>query len=64
MWVIVVYALSFFAVGGLRINMAGIIFQPGGGPYLVALTWALLVFGFIFIRTIELFLHRAPPSPP
>jgi hypothetical protein len=28
------------------------------GPYAAVLTWALSVFGFIFIRTIELFLHK------
>jgi hypothetical protein len=27
-------------------------------PYAIILTWALGVFGFIFVRTIELFLHR------
>ena len=35
--------------------------QPSGaGAYAVVLTWALGLFGFIFVRTIELFLHRSP----
>ncbi len=57
-WVIIVYAVSIVAVAGLWLNVAGIPFPPNVGPYAVALTWALCVFGFIFVRTIELFLHR------
>jgi hypothetical protein len=49
-------------VTGLWLNVAGLLFQPGVGPYAVALTWALCVFGFIFVRTIELFLHRRPET--
>jgi hypothetical protein len=60
-WVVVIYVLSIVAVAGLWFNVAGIRFPPGVGPYAVALTWALCVFGFIFVRTIELFLHRPPP---
>jgi hypothetical protein len=60
-WVVVIYALSIVAVAGLWFNVAGIRFPPSVGPYAVALTWALCVFGFIFVRTIELFLHRPPP---
>ena len=60
-WVILVYALSVTAVAGLWFNAVGIPFGPSMGPYAVVLTWALFVFGFIFVRTIELFLHRPPP---
>jgi hypothetical protein len=60
-WVILIYALSMVAVAGLWFNVAGIPFAPNAGPYAVALTWALFIFGFIFVRTMELFLHR-PPS--
>ena len=28
------------------------------GPYAAALTWALCVFGFIFVRSIDVFLSR------
>ena len=59
-WVVIIYAVSIVAVAGLWLNVAGIPFPPSVGPYAVVLTWALCVFGFIFVRTIELFLHRAP----
>lgn len=61
-WVIVIYAVSSFAIAGLWLNVAGIPSTPGVGPYAIVLTWALCIFGFIFVRTIELFLHR-PPAP-
>lgn len=57
-WVIVIYVGSVLAVGGLWLNVAGYPFLSSAGPYAVVLTWALCVFGFIFVRTIELFLHR------
>lgn len=57
-WVVIVYAVSTVAVAGLWLNVAGIPFPPNVGPYAAVLTWALCVFGFIFVRTIELFLHR------
>jgi hypothetical protein len=58
LWVVIVYAVSTVAVAGLWLNVAGIPFSPSVGPYAVVLTWALCIFGFIFVRTIELFLHR------
>jgi hypothetical protein len=58
-WVVIVYAISLVAVAGLWLNSAGIPFPPSVGPYAVALTWALCVFGFIFVRTIDIFLSRA-----
>jgi len=61
-WVVVIFAISVAVVMGLWLNVAGIPFRPSVGPYAVALTWALGVFGFTFIRTIEIFLHRGPPS--
>jgi hypothetical protein len=61
-WVVLIYALSIIAVAGLWLNVAHILFAPSAGPYAVVLTWALFIFGFIFVRTIELFLHRPPPS--
>ena len=57
-WVIAIYVISIVVVAGLWLNVAGRPFHPNVGPYAVALTWALCVFGFIFVRTIELFLHR------
>ena len=45
-------------VAALWLNAAGVWYPPGVGAYAVVLTWALCIFGFIFVRTIELFLHR------
>jgi uncharacterized protein YybS (DUF2232 family) len=56
-WVVIIYAVSTVLVAGLWLNVVGIPFSPNAGPYAVILTWALCVFGFIFVRTIELFLH-------
>ncbi len=58
-WVVLIYAISLVAVAGLWLNVAGIPFPSSVGPYAVALTWALCVFGFIFVRTIDIFLSRA-----
>lgn len=60
-WVIITYALSIVAVAGLWLNV-GILYRPNVGPYAIALTWALCIFGFIFVRTIEIFLHRTPDT--
>jgi hypothetical protein len=57
-WVVVIYALSLTTVVALWLNAAAIPLPPSVGPYAVALTWALCVFGFIFVRTIDIFLHR------
>jgi hypothetical protein len=61
-WVVITIAISIVAVIGLWLNVAGIPFRSSVGPYAVALTWALCVYGFIFVRTIEIFLHHDPPS--
>ena len=58
-WVVIIYVLSLVSVVGLWLNAAGIPLPPSAGPYAVALTWAICVFGFIFVRTIDIFLHRA-----
>jgi len=62
LWVIVVDGLSLLAIAGLCMNVRGVPNPPNIGPYAVVLTWSLCMFGFIFVRTIELFLHRAPGS--
>ena len=59
-WVVIINAISIVAVAGLWLNVAGVPFRSSVGPYAVVLTWALCIFGFIFVRTIELFLHRVP----
>lgn len=63
LWVIAIYCVSVAAVAGLWLNVTGLLFSPSAGPYAIALTWALCVFGFIFVRTIAIFLHRTPPDP-
>ena len=59
-WVVIIYAVSIVGVVDLWLNVAGIPFVSSVGPYAAVLTWVLCVFGFIFVRTIELFLHRGP----
>ena len=61
-WVVIIFAISIVVVLSLLLNVAGVPFRSGVGPYAVALTWALGVFGFIFVRTMEIFLHREPPA--
>jgi hypothetical protein len=60
LWVVAVYGISVVAVLRLWLNVVGWPQPPGLGAYAVVLTWSLGIFGFIFVRTIELFLHRAP----
>ena len=62
LWVVVVYGISVVAVLRLWLNVVGWPQPSGLGAYAVVLTWALGLFGFIFVRTIELFLHRAPQA--
>jgi hypothetical protein len=62
LWVVTIFAVSIVIVLCLWLNAAGVFFRPGVGPYAVALTWTLVVCGFTFLRTIEIFLHRDPPA--
>lgn len=57
-WVVIVYAISTIAVASLWLNVFGFPYRSNAGPYAVVLTWAICIFGFIFVRTIDLFLHR------
>jgi hypothetical protein len=57
-WVVIIYIVSTVAVASLWLNAAGFPFAPNVGPYAVFLTWALCIFGFVFVRTIGLFLSR------
>ena len=50
LWVVIVYAVSTVAVAGLWFIVAGIPFSSNIGPYAIVLTWALCIFGFIFVR--------------
>jgi hypothetical protein len=61
-WVVTILAISVIVVVSLWLNVAGVLFRPNIGPYAAALAWTLGVSGFIFVRTIEIFLHREPPA--
>jgi len=61
-WVVIIFSISIILVLALWLNVVEILFPPNVGPYAIALTWALCVFGFTFIQTIEIFLHREPPA--
>jgi hypothetical protein len=61
-WVVIIFVISIGTVLGLWLNVAGVPFRPSIGPYATALTWTLGVSGFIFVRTIEIFLHREAPA--
>jgi hypothetical protein len=61
-WVVIIFTISLVVVLSLWLNVVGVAFRPSIGPYAVALTWALGVFGFIFVRTIEVFANREPPA--
>jgi hypothetical protein len=57
LWLVIIYTVATLAVASLWFNVAGILYPPNAGVYAIVLTWALCVFGFTFVRTIELFLH-------
>jgi len=56
-WVVVVYLTSAAAVLALWLNVFGLLPGPGVAAYAIALTWSLIVSGYIFLRTLDLFLH-------
>ncbi len=56
------YSISFITIVGLWLNVAGIPFQPGGGPYALALTWFLFSAGLIFLQTLDEVLYRKPTA--
>jgi hypothetical protein len=58
LWLVIVYVVTTGAIASLLLNVAGVPFSPNVGPYAVVLTWALCVFGFTFVGTMDIFLHR------
>ena len=58
-WVIAVYVTSAAAVLALWLNAAGVPYGPGAAPYAVSLTWSLIVSGYIFLQSLDLFLRPA-----
>lgn len=60
-WVVVVYLTSVAAVLALWLNVIGFPYGPGIAPYAVSLTWSLFVSGYIFLRTLDVFLRSSSP---
>jgi hypothetical protein len=58
-WVILVYLASAAAVVALWLNSLGIPSAPSVAAYAIALTWSLFVCGYVFLRTLDLFLHAS-----
>ena len=56
-WVVAVYLTSVAAVLALWLNVIGIPYGPSVAPYAVSLTWSLFVSGYIFLRTLDVFLR-------
>ncbi len=55
------YAITNIATLALWANTIGLGFQPSAAPYALALTWFLVVAGWIFLQNLELFILQ-PPS--
>jgi hypothetical protein len=56
----VIYGVSALMTMGLILNALGLLFEPGAGPYAVALTWGLVGAGLVFIQGLSAFLQRTP----
>ncbi len=46
------------AVVALWVNTVGVRFQPTAAPYALALTWFLVVGGWVFTQNLDLFLGQ------
>jgi hypothetical protein len=58
-WVVAVYVTSVAAVLALWLNAAGVPYGPGAAPYAISLTWSLLVSGYIFLQSLDVFLRSS-----
>lgn len=58
---LVAFAISILATVALWLNATSWAFPPGAAAYLLALTWLLVVGGWVFVQNLELFLG-APPA--
>jgi len=56
-WVVGVYVTSAAAVLALWLNAVGVPYGPGAAAYAVSLTWSLLVSGYIFLQSLNVFLR-------
>ena len=61
-WVVSMYLVSAAATLALWLNAVGIPSGPGAPLYAVALTIDLFVSGFIFLKTLDLFLRSTKPE--
>jgi len=50
------FAISILAAFALWVNAAGFGFQPGAAPYVLALTWFLVLGGWVFLQNLEHFI--------
>lgn len=61
-WVVAVYLTSAVALVALWLNAFGVPHGPSFAPYAISLTWSFFVSGYIFLRTLDLFLRSASPD--
>ncbi len=59
---IVNYAVSIVAALALWGNAVGIPIQPSASPYILALTWFLVLGGWVFLQNLDLFFGHLPSS--
>ena len=56
----IAFAISVLATVALWLNATAWAFPPGAAAYLLALTWLLVVGGWVFVQNLELFLGVTP----
>ena len=56
----VAFAISIIATLALWVNTVGFGFQPNAAAYALALTWLLVVGGWVFVQNLELFFGEMP----
>jgi hypothetical protein len=56
----VAFAMSITATLALWVNTVGFGFQPSAAAYALALTWLLVVGGWVFVQNLGLFFGEAP----
>ena len=56
----VAFAASIMAALALWVNTVGVGFQPSAAAYALALTWLLVVGGWVFVQNLGLFFRETP----
>jgi hypothetical protein len=54
------FVISIMAALALWVNTVGFRFQPNAAPYALALTWFLVLGGWVFLQNLELFFGKTP----